>query len=331
MRRREFIAAFGSAVAWPLATQAQESGRLRRIGVLTLHTDGDPVGQGRIAAFRQALQELGWTEGRNVRFDIRFGGGDVDRYRAYAAELVSLAPDVLFGTGPTVRFLQQATRTVPIVFAGLNDPVGAGYVASLARPGGNTTGFGGIEYSASAKSVQLLKQIAPGVTRVALLRDPSAAGSLGIFGATQGAAAALGLEAYPIDARSAQAIEGGLATFATTPNSGLIVPPNGFAMVHRESIIKLAAHYRLPAVYTARVYVADGGLASYGIANGINGTEYDRLAARYVDRILRGEKPADLPVQAPTRYETVINLETAKALSLAIPDTLLATADEVIQ
>jgi putative tryptophan/tyrosine transport system substrate-binding protein len=328
MRRREFIAGLGSAAAWPLATQAQEGGRLRRIGVLTYFAENDPSGQVRIATFRQALRELGWTEGRNVRFDIRFGGGDNDRYRAYAAELVALAPDVLFGTGPTVRFLQLATRTVPIVFAGLNDPVGAGYVASLARPGGNTTGFGGTEYSASAKLVQLLKQIAPNVTRVALLRDASAAGSLGTFGATQGAAAALGLEAYPIDLRSAQAIDGGLATFATMPNSGLIVPPQALAMVQRELIIKLAAHYRLPAVYPNRVYVADGGLVSYGPANG---TEFDRRAAGYVDRILRGEKPADLPVQAPTRYETVINLKTAKALGLEIPQTLLATADEVIQ
>jgi putative tryptophan/tyrosine transport system substrate-binding protein len=328
VKRRTFIAGLGSAAAWPLAARAQQPDRMRRIGVLLFHAEGDPLGQIRIATFRQALQELGWTEGRNVRFDIRFGGGDADRYSAYAAELVALAPDVLLGTGPTVRFLQQATRTVPIVFVGLNDPVGAGYVASLARPGGNTTGFGGTEYSASAKLVQLLKQIAPNVTRVALLRDASAAGSLGTFGATQGAAAALGLEAYPIDLRSAQAIDGGLATFATMPNSGLIVPPQALAMVQRELIIKLAAHYRLPAVYPNRVYVADGGLVSYGPANG---TEFDRRAAGYVDRILRGEKPADLPVQAPTRYETVINLKTAKALGLEIPQTLLATADEVIQ
>jgi putative ABC transport system substrate-binding protein len=290
------------------------------------HAESDPFGQARIATFRRALQELGWTEGRNVRFDIRFGGGDANRYRAYAAELVALAPDVLLGAGPTVHWLQEATRTVPIVFAGLNDPVGGGFVASLARPGGNTTGFGGREYSASAKSVELLKEVAPRVTRVALLRDPTAAGSLGVFGATQGAAAALRLEAYPIDVRSAQTIDDGLATFATTPNSGLIIPPNGLALVHRELIIKLAAQYRLPAVYPERVYVADGGLVSYG-----PGTDYDRNAAGYVDRILRGEKPADLPVQAPTRYETVINLKTAKALGLQIPQTLLATADEVIQ
>jgi putative tryptophan/tyrosine transport system substrate-binding protein len=328
MKRREFIAGLSSAAAWPVVARAQQTERVRRIGVLLFYAERDPLGQVRIATFRQALQELGWTEGRNVRFDIRFGGGDADRYSAYAAELVALAPDVLLGTGPTVRFLQQATRTVPIVFVGLNDPVGAGYVASLARPGGNTTGFGGTEYSASAKLVQLLKQIAPNVTRVALLRDASAAGSLGTFGATQGAAAALGLEAYPIDLRSAQAIDGGLATFATMPNSGLIVPPQALAMVQRELIIKLAAHYRLPAVYPNRVYVADGGLVSYGPANG---TEFDRRAAGYVDRILRGEKPADLPVQAPTRYETVINLKTAKALGLEIPQTLLATADEVIQ
>jgi putative tryptophan/tyrosine transport system substrate-binding protein len=326
--RREFIAGLGSVAAWPVVARAQQGDRVRRIGVLTFHTESDPLGQVRIATFRQALREFGWTEGRNVRFDIRFGGGDADRYRTYAAELVALAPDVLLGHGPTVRFLLQATRTVPIVFVGLNDPVGAGYVASLARPGGNTTGFGGTEYSASAKSVQLLKQITPNVIRVALLRDPSAAGSLGTFGATQGAAAALGLEAYPIDLRSAQTIDGGLATFATMPNSGLIVPPLGLAMINRELIIKLAAHYRLPAVYTGRVYVADGGLASYGNANG---TEFDRGAAGYVDRTLRGEKPADLPVQAPTRYETVINLKTARALGLEIPQTLLATADEVIE
>jgi putative ABC transport system substrate-binding protein len=325
MKRREFIAGLGSAAAWPMVAWAQQGDRMRRIGVLTLHAESDPVGQARIATFKKALQELGWTEGRNVRFDIRFGGGNDDRYRAYAAELVALTPDVLLGTGPTVRFLQQATRTVPIVFAGLNDPVGGGYVTSLARPGGNTTGFGGREYSAMAKSVELLKQIAPNVTRVALLRDPSAAGSLGVFGATQGAAAALRLEAYPIDARTAQAIDGGLATFATMPNSGFIVPPLALAMVNRELIIKLAAQYRLPTVYPERLYVIEGGLVSYG------GGALDRSAAGYVDRILRGEKPADLPVQQGTKLELVINLKTAKALGLTIPETLLATADEVIQ
>jgi putative tryptophan/tyrosine transport system substrate-binding protein len=328
MRRREFIAGLGSAAVWPVIARAQQANRMRRIGVLLFYGEGDPLGQVRIATFRQALQELGWTDGRNIRLDIRFGGGDVDRFRTYAVELVALAPDVLLGSGPTLRWLQEATRTVPIVFTGVNDPVGGGYVASLARPGGNMTGFSGTEYSANAKSVQLLKQIAPSVIRVAVLRDPSATGSLGTFGATQGAAAALGLEAYPIDARSAQTIDGGLATFATMPNSGLIIPPLGLALINRELIIKLAAHYRLPAVYPVRVFVADGGLASYGIANDI---EFVRGAAGYVDRILRGEKPADLPVQAPTRYETVINLKTAKALGLEIPQTLLATADEVIQ
>jgi putative ABC transport system substrate-binding protein len=329
MTRREFIILLaGAAAAWPFAARAQQREKMRRIGVLFFYTESDPVGQSRIATFRQALQELGWTEGRNIRFDIRFGGGDVDRYRAYAAELVALAPDVLLGGGPTLRWLQQATRTVPIVFAGVNDPVGGGYVASLARPGGNTTGFGGTEYSASAKSVELLKQIAPSVARAAVFRDPSAAGSLGVFGATQGAAAALGLETHPLDVRSEQTIESGLATFATVPNSGLIVPPNGLAVIHRELIIKLAARNRLPAIYPSRVFVADGGLASYGNVGGI---ELDRRVAGYADRILRGENPADLPVQAPTKYELVINLKTAEALGLTVPLSLRARADEVIE
>jgi putative ABC transport system substrate-binding protein len=333
MKRREFIALLsGNAVAfamlWPLAARAQQGERMRRIGVLMGGTENDPVLQSQIAALRQRLQELGWTEGRNLRIEYRWSGTDADRRRTYAAELIALAPDVVVASqGRGVGALQQASRSVPVVFVEVNDPVSTGYVESLARPGGNTTGFSGIEYSQSGKLLQLLKQIAPAVTRAAVIRDPTATAGSGNLGAIQAAAASFAMESRPIDSRDAGAIERGIAAFAREPNGGLVVPPSLLAAVHRDLIIKLAARYRLPAVYPRREFVADGGLVSYGVV----GLDLWRGAAGYVDRILKGEKPADLPVQMPTRYETVLNLKTAKALGLTIPPGVLAIADEVIE
>jgi putative ABC transport system substrate-binding protein len=298
---------------------------MRRIGVLMNLAADDPQGQARIAAFVQGLAQLGWTEGRNVRIDYRWGPGDAERYRRYAAELVRLAPDIILASAsPTVAAFQQTNRTVPIVFASVIDPVGAGFVASLARPGGNATGFITFEYALAAKWLELLKEIAPGVTRAAVLRDPATAAGIGQFAAIQGAAS-LGVELSPIAVHDAGEIERTVAAFARGSNGGLIVVAG--ASGHRELIIMLAARHRLPAVYPFRFDATNGGLISYGP----DIVDQYRRAAAYVDRILKGEKPADLPVQAPTKYELVLNLKTAKALGLEVPPTLLARADEVIE
>jgi putative tryptophan/tyrosine transport system substrate-binding protein len=327
MRRRTFITMVGGAAAWPLAARAQQGERVRRIGVLTYGAAGDTEGQARLAAFTQALGQLGWSEGRNLRIDARWANaGNLQRH---AAELVAAAPDVLLAaTGtPTVAPLLQATRTIPIVFAIVIDPVGAGFVASLAQPGGNATGFTIYEYSMSGKWLELLKEIAPGVTRAAVLRDPAVASGTGQFGAVQIVAPALGVQVTPADVRDAGEIERALAAFARGSNGGVIVTGSALGIVHRELIVTVAARHKLPTVFPNRVYVTGGGLISYGP----NLLDQFRRAAGYVDRILRGEKPADLPVQAPTKFELVINLKTAKALGLEIPSSVLARADEVIE
>jgi len=326
--RRKFIALIGGAAAWPLAARAQQGEPMRRIGALMSTAADDPEGQARIAAFQQGLQQFGWTIGRNVRIDSRWPVGDSGRTRRYAAELVALAPDVILATGSAAAApLLQATRTVPVVFVIVPDPVGAGFVNSLARPGGNATGFIQFEYGISGKWLELLKQIAPGVTRAAILRDPAISAGIGQFGAIQAVAPSLGVEASPINVRAADEIERAVADFARAPNGGLIITGSALAIFHRHLIIALAAKHRLPAVYFQRTLVADGGLISYGA----DVLDQYRRAASYVARILKGEKPADLPVQTPTKYELVINLKTAKALSLEIPSSVLARTDEVIE
>jgi putative ABC transport system substrate-binding protein len=298
--------------------------------VLWPYADDDPDSRSRIITLRQGLQDLGWAEGRNLRFDFRFGASadDRDRIRRLAMELVALAPDVMVaGSGGIAVELKRVTRTIPIVFPTANDPVGAGLVESLARPGGNATGFSGFESVRTEKFLDLLKQIAPGVTRVAVIRNPTRDGGIASFGAIQAAASPLGVKVSPIDLRDVGAIERGIAAFADTPDGGLIVPPAALATTHRDVIIKLAARYRLPAVYPLRLFVSDGGLASYGPATS---DLYPRVAG-YIDRILRGENPGDLPVQFPSKFELVINLATARGIALDVPATLLAIADEVIQ
>jgi ABC-type uncharacterized transport system substrate-binding protein len=329
MRRREFLGVLGgAAAAWPFGARAQQGERMRRIGVLMTLAADDPEGQTRLVAFVQGLQQLGWTVGRNMRIDTRWAAGDAERIRKYAAELVALSPDVILAAGgPTVGPLQQAARTVPIVFAIVTDPVGAGYVESLARPGGNTTGFMNLDYGISGKWLELLKQIAPRVTRVAVLRDSALASGIGQLGALQGAAPSVGVEVTPVGVRGAGEIERGITAFARGSNDGLIVTGSALAFVNRDLIVTLAARHKLPAVYWDRTPVTGGGLISYGA----DLVDQCRRAADYVDRILKGEKPGDLPVQAPTKYELVINLKTAKALGLEVPATLLARADEVIE
>jgi putative tryptophan/tyrosine transport system substrate-binding protein len=328
VKRRSFITLLGGAAAWPLAARAQQVERMRRIGVLMSPAIDDPEGQARIEAFLEGLHQSGWTVGRNVRIDTRWAAGDADRSRKYAAELIALAPDVILAPGSlTVGPLLQATRTVPIVFVHVPDPVGAGFVNSLARPGGNATGFILFEYATSAKWLELLKQIAPGVTRVAVLRDPAITAGIGQWGAIQTAAPSFGVEVSPINMHDVGDIEGAVAAFARASNGGLILTGSALAGVHRNLIITLAARYKLPAVYFERFFVAAGGLISYGP----NLVDQFRRAADYVDRILKGAKPTDLPVQTPTKYEMAINLKTAKALGLEIPPTILARADEVIE
>jgi putative ABC transport system substrate-binding protein len=328
-KRREFITLLGGAVAaWPLSARAQQPGGMRRIGVLMTLAAGDPESLRRVTAFVQGLQELGWTEGRNVRIDYRWATSDADRIR-YAAELIALALDIIIATsGATVGALQRTSRTVPIVFVGVIDPVGGGWVTNLARPGGNATGFASREFSMSGKWLELLKEIAPSVSRVAVLRDPSVPAGSGGFAAIQTVAPSFGVELTPVGVRDADEIERGIATFARGSNGGLIVvgPPSSVA-IHRDLMIALVAKHRLPAIYPNRRYVTAGGLISYGI----DSIDQYRRAAGYVDRILKGEKPADLPVQAPTKYELVLNLKTARALDLDIPPTVLARADEVIE
>jgi putative tryptophan/tyrosine transport system substrate-binding protein len=329
VKRREFITLIGGAAAvWPLAAPAQQPERIRRVGVIVPFTANNSEAQGWVGAFLQELQQLGWSIGRNVRIDTRWAGANANDIRKQAVELAALTPDVILAHGSSVIVpLLQATRTVPIVFPVVSDPVGAGFVDSLARPGGNTTGFMLFEYSLSAKWLELLKQIAPRVTRAAVLRDPTNPAGSAQFGAIQGAAQSLGMEVSPINVRDAGDIERAVAAFARSTNGGLIVTPSGRAAIHRDLIITLAAQHKLPAVYFERSFVAASGLMSYGP----DYVDQYRRAAGYVDRILKGEKPADLPVQAPTKYQLVINLKTAKALGLTIPPTLLATADEVIE
>jgi ABC-type uncharacterized transport system substrate-binding protein len=330
IRRRELITLLGcSAAAWPVVARAQQAERVRRIGVITGgDTPDDPDWQGRMAAFLDVLRQLGWSDDRNLRIDYRWPVGDADRIHRYAAELVELAPDVILTTGTaTMAPLLQATRTIPIVFVSVADPVGAGFVDSLARPGGNATGFMQFEYSLSGKWLELLKEIAPGLTRAAVLRDPAISSGTGQFGAIQSVASSLGVELTPVNVREPSEIDRVLAAFARSANGGLIVTTSGLAAVHRELIITLAARYKLPTVYYRRYFVTRGGLLSYGY----DLIDMNRRAAQYVDRILKGEKPADLPVQAPTKYELAINLKTAKALGLTVPPVLLARADEVIE
>jgi putative ABC transport system substrate-binding protein len=330
MRRREFITLLGgAAAAWPLAARAQQADRVRRIGALIGAPSADnPDAQANIRAFLQVLQQLGWTDGGNVRIDIRWGAGNADDIRKYAAELAALAPDVIFASGTaSVGPMLQATRTVPIVFANVADPVGAGFVDSLARPGGNASGFIQFEYSLSGKWLELLKQIAPGVTRAAVLRDPAITSGIGQFAVIQSVAPSVGVEVSAINVRDAGEIERAVTAFARSSNGGLIVTASALAVLHRQLIIALAARHKLPAVYYRRYFVTSGGLISYGY----DVVEQFRGAAGYVDRILKGATPADLPVQAPTKYELVINLKTANALGLDVPATVLARADEVIE
>ena len=328
MQRREFITLLsGAAMAWPLAAHAQQTERVRRIGVLIPFTATDPEAKARNVVFEQSLQQLGWTVGRDLQIDYRSPGGEAASIRRSAAELVALAPDLIMTVGSaTMGPVQQATRTIPIVFVNLADPVGAGFVQSLARPGGNATGFTNFEYSMSGKWVELLKQIAPYVTRAAVLRDPTSAAGIGQFSAIQSIAQSLGVVLTPFSVRDAGEIERDVAAFARSGNGGLIVTAGGTAF-RRDLIIGLASRHKLPAVYPFRYYAKDGGLITYGP----DPRDSIRRAAAYVDRILKGEKPADMPVQAPTKYELVINLKTAAALGLAVPPTLLARADEVIE
>jgi len=329
MRRRDFIKVIvGNAAAWPLSARPQQADRVRIIGATTSLSENDPEDKVRSAAFRQRLQELGWTVGGNVRIEYRYGSGNAERIRKNAAELVALAPDVILVTGtPSLEPLLRQTRTVPIVFVQVPDPVGAGFVESLSRPGGNATGFVTFDYDIAAKWLELLKEIAPNVTRVALLRDASTSAGVGQWAASQAVASALKLELRPVNVSDVADIERTIGMFARDANGGMVVTESGPSIVHRDLIISLAARYRLPAVYPLRGFVISGGLISYGS----NSVDPYRDAAGYVDRILKGEKPADMPVQAPTKYELVINLKTAKAIDLTIPPRVLARADEVIE
>jgi putative ABC transport system substrate-binding protein len=327
MKRREFILALGGAAAWPIAARAQQGERMRRIGVLVNVVADDRDQAGRLAAFRQALQQLGWMDGANIRIEHRLAEGDPERLRTHAAELIALTPDAILAVGsPALTELQRMTRTVPVVFVTVSDPVGGGFVDTLARPLGNLTGFAQFEYSLSGKWLELLKEIAPRLARVIVIRNPANASGVGQFAAIQALAPSLGVELRPVDVRDAREIERAITAFAPSANDGLIVTSAG-ASVQRDVIIGLAARHRLPAVYPFRFYVAAGGLISYG-PDFLD--QYGR-AAGYIDRILRGEKPADLPVQQSTKFEMAINLKTAKALGLELPPMLLARADEVIE
>jgi putative tryptophan/tyrosine transport system substrate-binding protein len=328
MRRREFITLVGGVAASTLAARAQQPERIRKIGVLMNLSSEDPEGQARVKAYAQALQKLGWIDGGNMRTEIRWAADDADRYRRYSEELVALAPDVILaGNSPSVVALQRLTHSVPIVFVNVTDPVGAGFVTSMARPGGNTTGFTAFEYSLSGKWLELLKEIAPNLTRVVVLRDPSIASGIGQFAAIQTMASSSGVELSAIDPTDTSRIERAFAAFAHQPNGGVIVTASTSAIVHRELIISLLMRYRLPNIHPFQYYSANGALASYGPDSIENYTR----AAGYVDRILKGAMPADLPVQAPTKYRLVINLKTAKALGLTVPASLLARADELIE
>jgi putative ABC transport system substrate-binding protein len=328
MRRRDFLGVLGGAAAWPLAVRAQQADGMRRIGVLLPANASDMKFQIQVQAFEQELKKFGWMIGRNVQIETRWATANDAEIRRNAAELVATKPDVILAHGSsTVGPMQQATQTIPIVFPVAGDPVAAGFVESLARPGGNITGFSTFEYSIGAKWLELLKQIAPRLTQAAVLQQPGLPAVLGQFGAIQSAAPSLGVEVKPINVHDAASIESGVATFARGANGGMIVTGGALPQRHRDLIIELAARHKLPTVYFERSFVSAGGLVSYGA----NETDQYRLAAAYVDRILRGEKPADLPVQAPTKYELVVNLKTAKTLGLTIPQTVLAIADAVIE
>jgi putative tryptophan/tyrosine transport system substrate-binding protein len=328
MRRREVLALLGGAGAWPRAARAQQANRMRRIGVLSSLAADDSESSARIAAFLQGMQQLGWTDGRNVRIDARWGAGNAEDIRRYAAELVALAPDVIVASGGSVVGpLREASRVVPIVFVQTPDPVGAGFVDTLARPGGNATGFTTAEFGIGAKRLELLKQIAPGVTRVAVVRDPAISSGIGELGAIQSVAPSFGVELSPVNVRDPDDMDRAITAFAGVGNGGVILTSSGLSIVHRALIVTLTARHKLPAVYSSKLFVTGGGLISYGS----DSIDPYRRAAGYVDRILKGEKPADLPVQQATRFELAINLKTARALGLAIPPSLLARADEVIE
>src|SRR5215471_3379283 len=325
MRRREFITLVGTAVAWPVVARGQQSEQMRRIGVLMPSAKDNHETQARVTAFLQGLQKLGWTEGRNLQIEYRWGSGDPQKA---ATELVGLSPDVIFANStPAVAALQQATRSVPIVFAQVADPVSGGFVASLAKPGGNITGFAAFDYTVGAKWVELLKEIAPYVTHVGVIRDPTTTVSIAQLAAIQSAAGTFGLEVSPLGGRDARDIEQTVTEFAGGSNRGLITVGTPLSINNRDLIISLAARHRLPAVYPYRFFVTDGGLISYGP----DPVDLNRQAAGYVDRILKGEKPADLPVQSATKYELVINLKTAKAIGLTVPPSLLSRTDEIIE
>jgi len=327
MRRRDFISLAGGAIAWPLAAHAQQGERMRRIGVLMNTAGDDPDSQAQLAAFEQGMQQLGWT-GRNLQIDIRWGAGSLDRTVQYATELVRLSPEViLVAGGPAVTTIQAASRNIPIVFSQSIDPVGAGFVQSLARPGGNATGFMQFEYGLAAKWPEILREIAPKVRRAAVLRDPTNSAGIGQWAVMQVTASALGMELSPLNVHDAGDIAATINALPPGPDVGLIVPVSAVAVVNRAVIVSEVARRRLPAIYPYRLYVSEGGLVSYGP----DLLDQYRRAAGYVDRILKGEKPGDLPVQAPTKYETVLNLKTAKALGLDVPASVLARADEVIE
>jgi putative ABC transport system substrate-binding protein len=330
MRRREFITLLGGAAAWPQAAHAQQGARLRRLGVLIPYAESDAEAQSEIAAFRQTLEHLGWRDGGNLAIEYRWAGGDPSRIRAYAKELVALAPDAIFcRTTPVTAALAQETRTIPIVFVNVSDPVGAGFAASIARPGGNITGFTNVQQSLGGKWVELLKELDPRISRIGVLFSPTTSPGRGMFyrRLIEDAARSIAVETIAAPVEGAAEIETAVATFAQASGLGLIVQPDVTTTDHRTLILRLATQYRLPAVYPFRFFVAEGGLASYGV----NVVDLYRRAAGYVDRILKSEKPADLPVQAPVKFELAINLKTATALGLTVPDKLLAIADEVIE
>jgi putative ABC transport system substrate-binding protein len=327
MRRRDFITLLGSVAAWSLAAHAQQPERVRRVGVL-IGVEDDAEGKARLAAFRKGMQDLGWNEGQNVQVDVRFTGGIAERARVYAAELIRSAPDVILAnTSTVVAALKERTTTIPIVFAQVVDPVNSGFVDSLSHPGGNITGFVSLDFGIGARWLEILKQVAPQVTRVGVLRDASIPGGTGTMGAIQAATSSFGVELKALDVRDAATIERGLSAFARGPNGGLIVPSSPAASVHHELIVGLAARFRMPAIYPYPFFVRSGGLLSYGIDN----HDLWQKAAGYVDRILKGANPAELPVQEPTKFVLAINLKTAKALGLTVPPSLLARADEVIE
>jgi putative tryptophan/tyrosine transport system substrate-binding protein len=328
MRRREFLGTIGGALAWPIAANAQQGARIRKIGALMGYPEGDPQAQANVIALRQGLQSLGWIEGRNVQIDYRWAGGDSDKARAFARELIGMTPDVIVpSTNQVTRIVQQETRTIPVVFAFVGDPVGSGFVMSLSRPGRNITGFANFDNSIGSKWIELFKEIAPGADRVGFIFNPDAAPNVGFFHSAESAAPSLKIKLAALAVRDATDIEQGITAFASEPNGGLIVAPHAVTLGNRKIIIELAVRHRLPVVYSDRYFVESGGLVSFGN----NSADLFRRAASYVDLILKGAKPADLPVQLPTKFELVVNLKAAKALDLTIPESFLLRADQVIE